>query len=217
MKALYLLCLALLLAPVPALAGSTSVYRSMPNDPRAITVQSAGDGRSDDSAAIQQAIDEAAKGGRGGLVFLASGRYRISRTIFLRSAVRVFGVGATRPVIVLADNTPGYDAGVAAMVSFTGEDQYRAGKVPVPPPTSVPANPQIFDATSSTFYSALSNVDFEIGKGNAGAVAVRFRVAQHGFLRHIDFHLGSGLAGCYQAGNECEDLRFYGGRYGILT
>ena len=217
MKALYLLCLALLLAPVPALAGSTSVYRSMPNDPRAITVQGAGDGRSDDSAAIQQAIDEAAKGGRGGLVFLASGRYRISRTIFLRSAVRVFGVGATRPVIVLADNTPGYDAGVAAMVSFTGEDQYRAGKVPVPPPTSVPANPQIFDATSSTFYSALSNVDFEIGKGNAGAVAVRFRVAQHGFLRHIDFHLGSGLAGIYQAGNECEDLRFYGGRYGILT
>jgi hypothetical protein len=216
MKA-FLLCAALLLCPLPALAGSISVYRTQPNDPRAVTVKGVADGRSDDSAALQQAIDKAATGGKGGLVFLPSGRYRISRTIFVRSAVRVFGVGATRPVIVLGDDTPGYGAGVAAMVSFTGEDQYRVGAVPVPPPTSVPANPNIYDATSSTFYSALSNVDFEIGKGNAGAVAVRFRVAQHGFLRHIDFHLGSGLAGIYQAGNECEDLRFYGGRYGILT
>ncbi|MET0310147.1 MAG: glycosyl hydrolase family 28-related protein [Sphingomonas sp.] len=217
MKAFRLLCVALLLAPIPALARSTSVYLSAPDDPRAVTVKGVGDGRADDSAAIQQAIDAAAASGHGGVVFLPSGRYRISRTIFVRSAVRMFGVGATRPVIMLGDNTTGFGAGVAAMVSFTGEDQYRAGKAPVPPPTSVPANPNIFDATSSTFYSALSNVDFEIGQGNAGAVAVRFRVAQHGFLRHIDFHLGSGLAGIYQAGNECEDLRFYGGRYGILT
>lgn len=217
MKAFCLLCVALLLSPLPALAKSTSVYLTAPEDPRAVTVKGVGDGRADDSAAIQQAIDAAATGGRGGLVFLPSGRYRISRTIFVRSAVRIFGVGATRPVILLADNSAGFGAGVAAMVSFTGEDQYRVGKVPVPPPTSVPANPNIFDATSSTFYSALSNVDFEIGQGNAGAVAVRFRVAQHGFLRHIDFRLGSGLAGIYQAGNECENLRFYGGRYGILT
>lgn len=217
MKAFCLLCVALLLSPLPALAKSTSVYLTAPEDPRAVTVKGVGDGRADDSAAIQQAIDAAATGGRGGLVFLPSGRYRISRTIFVRSAVRIFGVGATRPVILLADNSAGFGAGVAAMVSFTGEDQYRVGKVPVPPPTSVPANPNIFDATSSTFYSALSNVDFEIGQGNAGAVAVRFRVAQHGFLRHVDFHLGSGLAGIYQAGNECENLRFYGGRYGILT
>ncbi|MBB4839971.1 hypothetical protein HNP52_003063 [Sphingomonas kyeonggiensis] len=217
MKAFRLLCAALLLCPLPALAQSTSVYRTQPNDPRAITVKGVGDGRADDSAALQQAIDAAATGGKGGVVFLPSGRYRISRTIFVRSAVRVFGVGATRPVLVLGDDTPGYGKGVAAMVSFTGEDQYRVGKVPVPPPTSVPANPDIYDATSSTFYSALSNVDFEIGKGNGGAVAVRFRVAQHGFLRHVDFHLGSGLAGIYQAGNECENLRFYGGRYGILT
>ena len=217
LKVLRLLCAALLLAPVPALAASTSVYRTQPDDPRAVTVEGVGDGRADDSEAIQRAIDAAAVGGHGGVVFLPEGRYRITRTIFLRSAVRVFGVGATRPVIVLGDDTPGFATGVAAMVSFAGEDQYRVGRVPVPPPTSVPANSDVFDATSSTFYSALSNLDFEIGRGNAGAVAVRARVAQHGFLRHIDFHLGSGLAGIYQAGNEGEDLRFYGGRYGILT
>ena len=216
MDAKWFLCATILLAP-PAYAKTTSVYLTAPADLRAITVKGVGDGRADDGGAIQGAIDAAAMGGNGGVVFLPSGRYRISRTIFIRSAVRIFGVGPTRPEIVLGDDSPGFGSGVAAMVSFTGEDQYRVGKAPVPPPTSVPFDPAIFDATSSTFYSALSNVDFRIGTGNAGAVAVRFRVAQHGYLRHIDFHTGSGLAGVYQAGNEFEDLRFFGGRYGIMS
>ena len=217
MDARWLLGAAVLLLSTPASAKTTSVYLTAPADPRAITVKAVGDGRADDSVAIQQAIDAAAAGGHGGVVFLPSGRYRISRTIFVRSAVRIFGVGPTRPEIVLGDNSAGYASGVAAMVAFTGEDQYRVGKAPVPPRTSVPFDPAIFDATSSTFYSALSNVDFRIGAGNAGAVAVRFRVAQHGYLRHVDFHIGSGLAGVYQAGNEFEDLKFFGGRYGILS
>lgn len=208
----------LMLAAAPGIAAtrSTSVYQTMPHDPSAVIVRGAGDGRADDTAALQQAIDAAAKDG-GGIVFVPSGRYRISRTVLLRSGVRVFGVGKTRPVILLADATPGFGSGIAAMVAFTGEDQFRAGKSPVPPPTTVPFDPTIFDATQTTFYSALSNVDFEIGAGNAGAVATRFRVAQHAFLRHIDFHLGSGFAGIYQAGNEAEDLRFFGGRYGIVS
>lgn len=217
MKPYLLLGASAMLVAAPAFARSTSVYLEQPRDARAVTVKGAGDGRADDTAAIQQAIDTAAQGGHGGVVFLPSGRYRISRTVFVRSAVRIFGVGKTRPEIVLGDGTPGFGSGVAAMVSFTGEDQYRVGKAPVPPPTSVPLDPSIFDATSSTFYSALANVDFRIGDGNAGAVAVRFRVAQHGYVRHADFHIGSGLAGVYQAGNEFENLRFFGGRYGILS
>lgn len=217
MRGTWLFCSAALLVPAPALAKSSSVYLTAPKDPLAVTVRGVGDGRADDSAAIQQAIDAATAGGHGGIVFLPSGRYRISRTIFVRTAVRILGVGPTRPEILLGDNAAGFGSGVAAMVSFTGEDQYRVGKAPVPPRTSVPFDPSIFDATSSTFYSALSNVDFRIGAGNAGAVAVRFRVAQHGYIRHADFHIGSGLAGVYQAGNEFEDLKFFGGRYGILT
>ena len=81
----------------------------------------------------------------------------------------------------------------------------------------VPPNPDIADANPGTFYSALSNIDFEIGKGDAGAVAIRFHGAQHDYLSHIDFHIGSGLAGLHQVGNEAEDLRFFGGRYGILA
>jgi polygalacturonase len=43
-------------------------------------VKAKGDGRADDGAAIQAAIDAAAAKGGGGLVFLPSGRYRISKT-----------------------------------------------------------------------------------------------------------------------------------------
>jgi sugar lactone lactonase YvrE len=90
-------------------------------------------------------------------------------------------------------------------------------KVPFPPPGSVPPNAEAADANPGTFYSAMSNVDFEIGDGNPAAVAIRFHVAQHAYLAHMDFHVGSGLAALYQVGNEAEDLRFYGGRYAILT
>src|ERR1035438_3891360 len=82
---------------------------------------------------------------------------------------------------------------------------------------TVPLNAAVPDANPGTFYSAMSNVDIEIGQGNPAAVAIRFHVAQHCYLAHMDFHIGSGLAALKDIGNEAEDLRFYGGRYGIIT
>ena len=73
----------------------------------------------DDSAAIQAAIDRAAEHGEG-IVFVPSGRYRLTRTIYVWPAVRVIGYGATRPVFVLADNTPGYQQGLGYMFLFAG-------------------------------------------------------------------------------------------------
>jgi hypothetical protein len=81
----------------------------------------------------------------------------------------------------------------------------------------VPFNKDVADANSGTFYSAMSNIDFKIGKGNPAATAIRFHAAQHAFLSHMEFDIGSGLAGLYQVGNEAEDLHFKGGRYGILA
>lgn len=211
----WLACLTAAALAWPASA-STSVFTVAPNDPRAVTVAGRGDGIADDTQAIQQAIDRAADG-KTGLVFLPSGRYRISRTILIWPGVRIYGVGPTRPVLFLGDNTPGFQKGVANMVAFTGARRGQFGHVAVPPPTIVPFDPTIADATSSTFYSAMSNIDIEIGKGDPAAAAIRFRVAQHAFLSHMDFHLGSGFAGIYQAGNYVQDLHFYGGRYGIVT
>ncbi|QYE36570.1 SMP-30/gluconolactonase/LRE family protein [Polymorphobacter sp. PAMC 29334] len=210
------LVLALAAAPTAAIAGP-SVFQTAPDDARAVTVAGRGDGRADDGAALQSAIDSAAAKGGGGIVFVPSGRYRITRTIFLWPGVRVFGVGATRPVIVLGDKTPGFQRGIANMLFFAGARRGEVKRVAFPPPGSVPFDPGIADATPSTFYSALSNVDFAIGKGNTAATAIRFHAAQHAYLSHIDFDLGSGLAGIYQVANLASDLHFRGGRYGILT
>ncbi|NIK88373.1 hypothetical protein FHS83_001691 [Rhizomicrobium palustre] len=174
-----------------------------------------GDGQADDTAALQAAIDKAADGG--GIVFLPPGRYRISRTILVWPGVRIYGVGASRPVLFLGPNTPGFQRGVANMVVFTGAKRGAIEHVPFPPPSVVPFDPKVADANSSTFYSAISNVDVEIGEGNPAAAGVRLRIAQHAFLTHMDFHLGSGFAGIYQAGNLVRDVRFFGGRYGIVS
>ena len=223
--ALWLLATTALLGlPLAADAASPSTFQIAPAEPGAVTVHAVGDGRTDDSAALQAAIDQAGSSKTGeGIVFLPSGRYRISRTINVWPGIRIFGVGKTRPVILLAPNTPGFGQGLGTMVIFAGFNPARPFfggrpfKVPVPPQGSVPANDKIADANSGTFYSAMSNVDFEIGAGNPAATAIRFHAAQHAYLSHMDFRLGSGLAGLYQVGNEAEDLHFHGGRYGILA
>ena len=73
------------------------------------------------------------------------------------------------------------------------------------------------DAGASTFYSAMSNVDLKIGNGNSSAVALRTHFAQHSFISHVDIQIGNGKAGMFDVGNEMEDVRFFGGDYGIYT
>src|SRR5437762_2988014 len=147
---------------------STSAFESAPVDARAVTVKGKADGRADDSDAIQQAIDQATEHSPGGVVFLPSGRYRITRSILVWPGVRVYGVGRTRPVLVLGDRTPGFDKNLASMVAFVGAkhgvnvmaqvEHTAIPRVPFPPPTIVPFDDKIWDANPGTFYSAMSNV-----------------------------------------------------------
>lgn len=190
-------------------AFAASVFTTQPDDPQAVVVSG------NDGPAVQAAIDKAAASNtHEGIVFVPSGRYAFAQTVFVWPGIRLFGVGRTRPVFVLPDNTPGFQKGLGVMVMFTGG---KAGRVAVPPQGAVPPHTDIPDANSGTFYSAMSNIDFEIGAGDAAAVGIRFHVAQHAFLTHMDFHIGSGLAALYQVGNEGEDLHFHGGRYAILS
>lgn len=207
---------------------AASYYPERPDDGKAVYLTPdnfpiRGDGVADDSGAIQAAIDRAAQHGEG-IVFVPSGRYRITRTIYVWPAVRVIGYGKTRPMFVLADNTPGYQQGLGYMFLFAGgrprkqpRIDFATGRPAEPIVGTVPPDASIPDANPGTFYSALSNVDFEIGKGNPAAVAIRFHVAQHSYLAHIDFWIGSGLAALKDIGNEAEDLHCHGGQYGIVT
>ncbi len=203
-----------------------SIYTARLEDPKAVYLDAPEfgarpDGSADSSVALQDAIDKAEGHHREGIVFVPEGRYRLDHTVYIWPGVRVIGYGAKRPVFFLAPSMPGFQTGMGVMVMFAGfrpgEGMFRNFRVPFPPPGQVPPNDKIADANPNTFYSAMSNIDFEIGDGNPAAVAVRFHVAQHSLLSHIDFRIGSGLAGIYMVGNEAEDLHFHGGRYGVLT
>jgi hypothetical protein len=208
---------------------AASVYPDRLDDPAAVYLTAGefgvhGDGVEDDSAAVQAAIDKLQTSKGEGIVFIPQGRYRLSRTIYLWPGVRVIGYGKERPVFVLGANTPGYQDGIAYMFFFAGARPRAAGSgtrsgfhFPPTPRGVEPPSRSVPDANPGTFYSAVSNVDFEIGPGNPGAVAIRFHAAQHSFLSHIDFSIGPGFAGIHEVANEAEDLHFHGGQFGIMA
>ena len=183
-------------------AQSSSFYTQRLEDPKAVYIAPSG---GDDTAALQHAINRVQETTRQGIVLLAPGQYHVSDTIYIWPGIRLIGYGATRPVIVLPANTPGFgDAShEKIMFFFAGRRPRNGGPVP--------------DANPGTFYSALANIDIEIEKGNAGAVAVRAHYAQHCFLAHMDFHLGPALAGIHEGGNVVEDVHFLGGTHAVWT
>ena len=209
------------LTAVPLFA--SSYYPNKLDDPKAIYLTREyfpvrGDGTADDTEALQQAINKVQETTNQGILFIPSGRYRLSETVYIWPGIRLIGFGNTRPVFVLGANTPGFQQDPAYMIFFAG---FRPGSIPASAGTSgrrfPPAGAKPPDANPGTFYSAISNIDIDIQDGNPGAVGVRARYAQHCFLAHMDFHIGSGLAGIHDGGNVAEDVHFYGGRYGIWT
>ena len=206
MRKTFLTIAVILSAAVPLLG--SSFYPSRPDDARAVYLTRAQfavhrDGIADDSDAIQRAINRVQETTNEGILFIPAGSYRLTKTIYIWPGVRLIGYGAERPAFVLSANTPGFQRGPAYMVFFAG-NRPRAGTTPR-------------DANPGTFYAAMSNIDIEIGPGNAGAVGVRAHYAQHCFLAHMDFHIGSGLAGIKDGGNVAQDVHFYDGQYGIWT
>jgi hypothetical protein len=197
----------------------SSYYPSRLEDAKAVYLSHesfpvSGDGIGDDTDAVQQAINKVQETSDQGILFVPAGRYRLTKTIYIWPGIRLIGFGETRPTFVLSTNTRGFQQGPAYMFFFAGDrpgsvraKQWRVSRATDTPP----------DANPGTFYSAMSNIDIEIQDGNPGAVAIRARYAQHCFLAHMDFHIGSGLAGIHDGGNVAQDVHFYGGQYGIWT
>jgi len=203
-----LLAAAILSSVVPLPLSASSYYPARLDDPKAIYLTQdnfpvKGDGVADDSAGVQQAINTVREETNQGILFVPAGRYRLTKTIYIWPGIRLIGFGTARPTFVLTANTPGFQQGPAYMFFFAG----GRSRTNAPPP----------DASPGTFYSAMSNIDIEIQDGNPGAVGVRAHYAQHCFLAHMDFQIGSGLAGIHDGGNVAQDVHFYGGKYGIWT
>lgn len=122
-------------------AFGASYYPVRLDDPRAVYLTPdqfpvRGDGKADDSAAIQAAIDKVQETTGEGILFIPDGRYRLTRTVFVWPGVRLIGYGEKRPVFVLADNTPGFQQGIGYMVFFAG------GRFNRPPARRLPLHPR---------------------------------------------------------------------------
>jgi sugar lactone lactonase YvrE len=198
-----------LLAVFCGISTAQSVYTARPDDSHAfyLTAQEFGthaDGLADDSAALQHAIDRVQETTHQGIVYIPEGRYRLGRTIYVWSGIRLIGFGAKRPVFVLGQNTPGFQEGADRYMLWFADERTPAGQ-------------PIADASEFTFYSAVTNIDFELKEGNPAAVAIRFNVAQHSFISHADFHLSSARAAIEAVGNQASDIHVYGGDFGIIT
>ena len=192
-----------------------SVFPLRPEDPDAVyftpeKFNIRADGSMDVSDALQAAIREVKSRYNFGILFIPEGKYLITKTIYIPTAVRLIGYGKERPTFLLAKNAPGFQT---ADPTDKGHAKYMFWFVNS---LSGPDQP-IYDAGASTFYSALSNVNCRIGDGNPCAVALRTHFAQHSFISHVDIYTGSGKAGLYDVGNEMQDVRFFGGDYGIYT
>ncbi|WP_085537304.1 glycosyl hydrolase family 28-related protein [Massilibacteroides vaginae] len=194
---------------------SRSIYTEKMNDPEAVyfTPENFGitaDGKADVSEPLQAAINQVKDRYNFGIVFIPEGKYRINKTIYIPKAVRVIGYGEKRPQIILSKNSPGYqqevteDKGKANYMFWFTDAVVREGSTPK-------------DANPGTFYSAISNIDLKIEDGNPYAVGLRTHFAQHCFVSNMDIHIGKGKAGLYDVGNMMENVRFFGGEYGIYT
>ncbi len=177
-------------------------------------------GGEDVSGILQDAIDRLVSEQSYGNLYIPEGEYPLKKTVKIPPAVRLIGYGKKRPVFVLPKETAGFEGiateqekkdtdtflsgypGANYMIWFIGEKDTR--------------KEEFRDANAGTFYSALSNIDFRIEEGNAGAICIRAHFAQHGFISHCHFDLKGGLAALYEVGNEMEDLTFEGGEYGII-
>lgn len=203
-----LLLLFIAFSSMKATASDHSIYTQKPNDPEAVFFTSenyniVADGKMDVTEALQTAINKVKTEKNFGILFIPEGKYRISKTILVPKAIRIIGYGKNRPEIILAKNTSGYQKEQNYMIWFTN-NMAEEGEAPE-------------DAGASTFYSALSNINLRIEKGNPEAIAIRSHFAQHSFISHCIIHIGDGKAGIFDVGNEMENVKFFGGDYGITS
>ncbi len=134
-----------------------------------------GDGRHDDTTAIQKAIDASA----GGVVFLPAGTYRLSDTLTTPPADRgadlpgttLQGQGQGRSTIRLSDGCPGFDDPARPKpVIWTGHR-----------PASRSGN-------------AVRDLTVQTGRRNPGAVGLRFSADGQGTVRDVAIVSGDGQA-----------------------
>ncbi len=177
-----------------------------------------GDGVTDDTTAFIRALDygvgvEGEK--RHGTVYIPPGIYRITDTLIIWKGTHLIGDTENPPVLFLPSQTTG----------FTNPED--------PKPLIVTANgwgidPKTRDwrtrldtlggSTNNTFYTSLRNIKIKVGKGNPGAIAIYWCVAQGTALRNVEIDGGDAYAciktSLWGGGGVISDINIVGGQRG---
>jgi hypothetical protein len=196
-------------------------------------------GAVDATTAIQQAVKDGYA--RNMPVYFPSGTYKVSDTIEAKIPPgRMNGVqntrvteerightligsaeGASRPVIVLADNAPGFDG-----VNGTFETVDKKYKIkPVirfwRAKNNTPEDNYDPDAEEPNvnYNNTIRGIDFKLGN-NPGAVAIRHRGCQGSAIQDVKIDARGAFAGIYDllgTGGSETDIEVIGGKYGIYA
>lgn len=192
-----------------------SILTARPHDAEAIYFTSqdfpiTSDGSTDVSDALQEALNRTKQKENGcGILLVPEGTYKLSKTIYVPSGVRLIGYGSKRPVFVLAKHSPGFQE----VTRETAKGKYLFWFIG----GSYHPERRVGDANAGTFYSSMMNIDIRIEDGNPNATAIRAHFAQHCSISSVAIHVGNGRAGIADAGNHLENIAIYGGEYGIDT
>ncbi len=178
-------------------------------------------GATNSTTAIQDAIDEAYTHRMA--VFFPPGTYVITDTLEGWQDYEIHDIGRqhtnvmigstsgpNRPVIKLADNTEGFETataeGAKPIIYFH--------TTRIHPPNSG----NIDDYPESGFAKGIRGIDFEIGSGNPGAIALQIEGAQDSFVMNTKITMHSGFAGMKNlVGTDAvlNNIEIIGGKYGI--
>lgn len=159
------LAMVLLIARAAVAAGPQQVW--FPDDCGYVNVRSvgaAGDGRTDDTAALKKAVEE------NNAVYLPPGTYLVSDTVVPQNFKRRFiqGAGPGRTIIRLKDNCPGFaDAAHPKAVLANWTERIGQGK------------------NGQAFRNSFRDLAVEVGAGNPGAIGILYFTNNQGTIDNV--------------------------------
>ena len=187
-----------------AVENSHSVYMDCPKDSLSVYFSNPqfevdAQGKNDVSDELQRAINLVQETSGHGVLFIPEGVYHISKTIHIWKGIRLIGYGEKRPEFVLSSKVP--FSGHKYLFHFCSDRPKGNGA--------------IRNADADTYYSGMQNIDIRIEDSKTDIVAVKFNVAQHSLLSHMNFRLNDNAVAVEDMGTEIESCGFYGGRYAL--
>ena len=178
-----------------AVGGQQACAETFPSDSGVLNVHdfgARGDGRTDDTAALEAAI--AAAGSDTGpsfwltrIVYLPAGTYRVSHTLVKRYADGRFGSGmilvgqsAAATTIQLADHAPGFDNTDAPRGVIMTTSKLLDGS-----PTSGGKDYSGKGEGNDAYENFVEDLTIDVGNGNPGAIGIDYLANNLGAIRNV--------------------------------